>query len=51
MEYKWFCIMVAVAAIAGFSGMAVDRYSVSQCKVSYISSNKTADEILQICGK
>lgn len=51
MEYKWFYISGALIAIAAFTGITAEKYTINQCKVSYISSNKTADEILKICGK
>ncbi len=53
MEFKWFMIMTGFAIFAMFGSLAVSEYAKadkeSKCLASYAMSNRSADEIEQIC--
>lgn len=53
MEMKWFMIGGAVAFIAMFGSLAVSQSAKydkeSKCLTSYAMSERSADEIKQIC--
>ena len=51
METKWIAICVIGFSAAMFTPLAVMEYSKAQCKVSFSQSDKSADEIVKICGK
>jgi len=48
-EYKWYFIMVAVAVVAMMGGVAVDSWQKNSCKMEYAKSNRTVEEIREIC--
>lgn len=48
-DFKWLMIGM-IGIITGASlGPAVAHYSVTQCKVSFAQTNRTADEIKKLC--
>lgn len=49
MELKWFMIGWAVMMTAFAADQAFEKYSQSQCKLAYVQSGKTSDEIKKIC--
>jgi hypothetical protein len=49
MEYKWYCIMVAIAVMAMMGGAAVDSWQKNSCKMEYAKTTRTVEEINQIC--
>ena len=53
MEFKWFMIATAISIIAMFGSLAVSEYAKaekqSKCLASYAMSDRSADEINQIC--
>lgn len=53
MEFKWFMIMISVTVLAMFSSVAASEYAKaekqSKCLASYAMSDRSADEINQIC--
>jgi hypothetical protein len=49
MEFKWLAILIVGAFSAMFTALAVEKYSVSQCKIAYVQSSKSAEEITKIC--
>ena len=49
MEGKWIAIMAIGMFAAMFAGIGLSEYSMSKCKIAYVQSNKTADEIKNIC--
>lgn len=51
MFTKWECIVGIVFMIAAFAVIGFEKYQSSQCKEAYMNSNKTTQEIIQICGK
>lgn len=51
MELKWFAIAMVGIMSAGMAAVAVEAYTHNQCKLAYVQSTKTADEIIRICGK
>jgi hypothetical protein len=51
MEIKWLMIAWAVIMVAFAGSMAYEAHTRSQCVQAFAQSNKTADEIKQICGK
>jgi hypothetical protein len=51
METKWIAICVIGFATAMFSPLVVTEYTKGQCKVSFAQSDKTAEDIVKICGK
>ena len=51
METKWIAICVIGLAAAMFTPLAVTEYTKAQCKVSFAQSDKTAEDIVKICGK
>ena len=48
METKW---IVLIVLMGWFMVLAVDRYTGNQCKIAYVQSGKSADEIVKLCGK
>ena len=51
MEMKWFAILVVGVFSTMFTTIAFEKYSAGQCKIAYAGTNKSADEILKLCGK
>lgn len=49
MENKWYFIMMAVVMSAIMIGAGVDSWQKSSCKVEYAKSNRTVEEINEIC--
>lgn len=49
MEMKWFAIMVVGVMAAGMSAVAIESYTKSQCKLAYVQTAKSAEEINKIC--
>jgi len=49
MESKWLAIMMIGTMAAGMTAVAVESYNESQCKLAYVQSTKTAEEINKIC--
>lgn len=49
MEMKWIAICVIGFVTAMFTPVVVDKYNQGQCKMSFATSDKTADEIIKIC--
>ena len=50
MEMKWLAIMTVGIFIALFTTVAVEKYSANQCKIAYVNSGKSAEDILKLCG-
>lgn len=51
MEMKWLAIMMIGVMASGMGALAVTEYQQGQCKLAYVQSTKSADEINKICGK
>ena len=51
MEMKWLMIAWAVIMAAMFIGMGYEAKTKADCRISFAQSNKTVDEIVQLCGK
>lgn len=51
MESKWLSICICVVALGMFAPLMIDSYTRNQCKLGYAQSDKTAEEIIKICGK
>lgn len=51
MEMKWLAILVIGVFSGLFTAIAVDKYSENQCKIAYAASNKTAEDIVKLCGR
>ena len=51
MEMKWIAICVIGFVTAMFAPMMVEKYAVGQCKISFAQSDKSAEDIVKICGK
>ncbi len=49
MEIKWFAIAVSVIFGGGMAAAGIGEYQKGQCKIAYVQSNKTAEEINKIC--
>ena len=49
MEFKWLAIMIVGIMTASMGSLAVMEYQKGQCKIAYVQSGKTADEINKIC--
>ena len=49
MESKWLAICIVGFSVAMFTPLAVMEYSKNQCKIAYVQSGKSADEIHKIC--
>jgi hypothetical protein len=49
MEIKWFMIAIAVIFGGGMAAAGVGEYQKGQCKIAYVHSTKTAEEINRIC--
>jgi hypothetical protein len=49
MDSKWLAICIVGFSAAMFAPLAVMEYSKSQCKIAYVQSGKTAEEITKIC--
>jgi hypothetical protein len=49
MEFKWLMICCAIVSVSVAIGTGIDAHYDSQCKVAAIQSNKTLDEIKEIC--
>lgn len=53
MEFKWFMICVAVCIAAVSAGASISEWSKYQsrgdCLINYANTDRTADEIEQIC--
>jgi len=51
MEIKWLMIAWAVIMVAFAGSMAYEAKAQTECRIAFAQSNKTVDEIKQICGK
>ena len=51
METKWIAICMIGVVAAMFAPLAIENYTTSQCKLGYAQSDKTAEDIIKICGK
>jgi hypothetical protein len=51
METKWLAISLAVLFGGTMTAAGVTEYQKGQCKIAYVQSTKTAEEISKICGK
>lgn len=51
MEFKWIAILMIGVFGTLFMAISVEKYSESQCKIAYVQSNKSAEDILKLCGK
>jgi hypothetical protein len=49
LEYKWYFIMVAIVMSAIMAGAGVDSWQKNSCKMEYAKSNRTVQEIREIC--
>jgi hypothetical protein len=49
MDSKWLAICVVGVVIGMFAPLGIMEYSKNQCKIAYVQSGKTADEITKIC--
>ena len=49
MELKWPMIAMAVIFGGGMFAASVGEYQKGQCKIAYVQSAKTAEEINRIC--
>lgn len=49
MEVKWAMIAMAVIFGGGMAAAGIGEYQKGQCKIAYVQSNKTAEEINRIC--
>jgi hypothetical protein len=54
MEFKWLMICFAVSIVGISAGASVSEWSRHQsdaeCRINYANTDRTADEIEQICG-
>jgi hypothetical protein len=50
MEVKWLAIAMAVIFGMGFAGMAMEKYSDSECRISAIKAGVEADKVKTACG-
>lgn len=51
MEIKWLMVAWAVIMTGMFAGMSYEAKTRADCRVAFAQSNKTADEIVKLCGK
>ena len=51
MEMKWLMIAWAAIMLAMCAGMSYEAKIKADCRISFAQSNKTVDEIVQLCGK
>ena len=51
MELKWLMIAWAAIMIGLVAGGVFESKARTDCRTAFAQSNKTADEIQQICGK
>lgn len=49
MEIKWAMIAMAVLFGGLVAAGSIGEYQKGQCKIAYVQSNKTAEEINKIC--
>lgn len=49
METKWAMIALAVLFGGAMMGASIEEYQKGQCKIAYVQSTKTAEEINRIC--
>jgi hypothetical protein len=50
MEIKWMAIAFTVLFGGAMMALGITEYQKGQCKIAYVQSNKTAEEIKNICG-
>lgn len=46
---KWLSICIIGVVVGMFAPLAVSEYTKSQCRVAYAQSNRTAQEIAEVC--
>jgi hypothetical protein len=51
MDIKWLMIAWATIMVAVMAGGAYEAKTKADCLTAFAQSNKTADEIKNICGK
>ena len=51
METNWAMIALAILFGGAMTGAVVSEYQKGQCKIAYVQSTKTSEEISKICGK
>lgn len=51
MEIKWIMIGVAAVLVSTFVSIGIAEYQKAQCKLGYVWSGKSADDVVKICGK
>lgn len=51
MDLKWISITMIVLFGGMFAGVSYEAKSKAECRIAFSQSNKTADEIVKICGK
>lgn len=49
-DTKWVCLLGMVFVVMAFSALSLIYYETNECKVTYITSNRTATDINTICG-
>ena len=51
MEIKWFAIIMVSVFTSMAVSIGIEKYSEGQCKIAYASSNKSAEDIVKLCGR
>lgn len=51
MDLKWIAITMIVLFGGMFVGVSYEAHTKAECRIAFAQSNKTADEIVKICGK
>ena len=49
MEVKWIMIAFTVIMLGMFTGIALEQYERSQCRIAAIQAGKNSTEIATIC--
>lgn len=49
MEIKWIMITFTVIMLGMYTGMALEQYERSQCRIAAIQAGKNSTEIAEIC--
>lgn len=50
MEFKWLMVFGAVVLSSMFCYLAYSNYVKADCAASYAESDRSADDIIKICG-
>jgi hypothetical protein len=48
-DMKWFAIVMIFIIGIPMAGLALEKYTVNQCRIAYASTNHTAEEIAKVC--